>query len=232
MDNFLGTLVFLLPGVLAYFWLQAFGINPVTKHTPAEFTAVSALLWLPVSVMTIGLYNVAVNLASFVSQAHQIWTVNDLKQASGSFGFLIVFLTLSIVASFLLSWLWGKWGYRLQQVLVNRVRRSRGLADFSENTTVWDEVFSKNEPQVVEIGKIGSDTGIIGCIRKASRPFEPERNLMLDDIELLTRLVTVHSLTPVAVYSDIKSGTIIKIYDSKRITELISLSEETAELAE
>jgi hypothetical protein len=226
MDNFLGTLVFLLPGVLAYFWLQAFGISPVTKHTPTEFAAVAALLWLPVSVLTIGLYNSVIKLAILAAQSQPIWTMNDLKNASGSFVFLTVFLMLSIIVSFILSWLWAKWGYNIQQIIVNKVRKSRGLADFSENTTVWDEVFSKNEPQVVEIGKIGSEPGVIGCIRKASRPFEPERNLMLDDIELLTTIVTTNKLVPIAVYSDIKSGTVIKIYDSKRITELISLSVE------
>jgi len=89
MDNFLGTVVFLLPGFLAYFWLQAFGINPVAKHSTTEFTAVAGLLWLPVSFGTLLLYNLAIWLSSFISQAKPIWTLLTLKDASNNFIFLI-----------------------------------------------------------------------------------------------------------------------------------------------
>ena len=57
LDSFIGTIVFLLPGFLMYFWIQSFGINPVVKHSATEMGAISALLWLPVSLLTIIIYN-------------------------------------------------------------------------------------------------------------------------------------------------------------------------------
>lgn len=60
MDSLLGTIVFILPGFLAYFWLQSFGITPVTKHSSGELTAISALLWLPVSFVTLLIYNLGI----------------------------------------------------------------------------------------------------------------------------------------------------------------------------
>ncbi|WP_269082435.1 hypothetical protein [Aneurinibacillus tyrosinisolvens] len=44
MDAFISTVVFIVSGFLAYFWLQSLGVNPVVKHTVPEFTAISALL--------------------------------------------------------------------------------------------------------------------------------------------------------------------------------------------
>ncbi|AQZ47419.1 hypothetical protein B5S25_13365 [Paenibacillus larvae subsp. pulvifaciens] len=57
MENFISTLVFILPGFLMYFWIQSFGINPVMKHNPGEMGAISALLWFPVSLLTVLTYN-------------------------------------------------------------------------------------------------------------------------------------------------------------------------------
>lgn len=219
MDNFLGTIVFLLPGVMAYFWLQSFGINPVAKHSPTEFTAIAGLLWLPVSFITLSLCNLAIYISYLIVGAKQIWTIQNLKDASGSLVFLAVFLLLSLLVSFFLCWLWAKWGYKLQQKIVNKVRLSRGLADFSENASVWDEVFGKYEVQIVEIGKVDNPTNkMIGQIRKASRPFETERNLCLDHVELFTKLIKDNPDIPVVnIFIDTKSGMYIRIFDTETI---------------
>lgn len=227
MDNFLGTIVFLLPGVMAYFWLQAFGINPVTKHSPTEFTAVAGLLWLPVSFITLAIFNLVIYVSHVLIWVKQIWTVQDLKDASSSLMFLMAFLFFSLIVSFVLCWLWAKWGYKLQQKIVNKVRRSRGLADFSDNTSVWDEVFGKYEIQIVEIGKIDKpETKMIGQIRKASRPFESERNLCLDHVQLLTELVEKNpQITVSNIFIDTKSGTYVKIFDTEEIQKALDNSE-------
>ena len=201
MDNFIGTLVFLLPGVLAYFWLQAFGINPVTKHSTTEFTAVAGILWLPVSFVTLIMYNLGIIIidgairvtptwAIKITQ-ETIWTMQDLKDASTSLTFLVVFLSLSSMASFLLCFMWAKWGFGIYQDIVNSVRKKRGIAPFSDTTSVWDEVFGQYEAQVVQISKIDKqdkDSIVIGQISKASRTFESER-LCLDSVDFMTKLV-------------------------------------------
>lgn len=220
MDNFLGTLVFLLPGVLAYFWLQAFGINPVQKHSPVEFSAVSALLWLPVSFITLTLYNYAYNLSLLPTFLSYVGTIDDLKKVSGSFVFLSIFLLISIISSYLLCIIWAKWGYQVHRWLINKVRKWRGLATLSSSPTVWDEAFLNNNAQVVEVGKIDKpESAIIGCIKKVSRPFETERSLLLDDIEFFSKLVVEHEIPVANVYIDTKSGTYIKVFDPEIIRE-------------
>lgn len=232
MDNFLGTIVFLLPGVMAYFWLQAFGINPVSKHSPTEFTAVAGLLWLPVSFVTLILYNLGNRIIYYITQVKQlgisfsiiqvkpIWTMQDLRDASSSLTFLVVFLLLSAIVSYILGFLWAKWGFKLQQKMVNLVRVKRGAAPFSDNTSVWDEVFCQNEAQVVQIGRIDKpdNVTVIGEITKASRTFEAER-LCIDQVEFMTKLVEKYNVPIDKAYIDIKSALYIKVYDLQGIRD-------------
>ncbi|MEK4610162.1 hypothetical protein MHI31_08830 [Bacillus sp. FSL K6-0067] len=60
MEQFISIIIFSLPGLLAYFWLQLFGLNPTIKHTPTEMVGLSALLWVPITGLTIISYNVVV----------------------------------------------------------------------------------------------------------------------------------------------------------------------------
>jgi hypothetical protein len=220
MDNLLGTIVFLLPGFLAYFWLQSFGITPVTKHTPAEFTSISALLWLPVSFVTLLIYNLGIWLSNKMVKLSPIWTVADLNKVAGSFVFLIAFLLLSALVSFLLSWVWARHCQKRLNNLINKIRISRGIAPFSESPSVWDEVFVKYGGKVVEIGKIDKPEGrLIGCIRKASRPLEPERNLYLDDVQFFTEIVEDYEVPVSNIFFDTKSGSYVKVFDHDAIIE-------------
>ncbi|RVT67690.1 DUF6338 family protein [Niallia taxi] len=220
MDTFLGTLVFLLPGLMLYFWLQSFGINPVVKHNPAEFSAVAVLLWFPVSLSAILVFNLFVTVANAISSFEPIWTTEGLKTASGDFLFLILFLGSSLVISFLFGLVWAKWIHQqLFMRIINKVRKSRGIAPLSRTPSVWDEVFLNNDVQVVEIGKIdkSSEPGYIGEIKKASRTFEPERNIYLNEIQFFTELVEKHSIPVVNIFFDTKSGMYVKIFDAEEI---------------
>lgn len=220
MDNFIGTLIFILPGLMLYFWLQSFGINPTVKHNPAEFTAISALLWFPVSLTSLLAFNGLVELFSWPKGLNAIWNIEGLKKTSGSFIFLCIFLGSSLIISFLFAAVWAKWVHQqlFMRFLINGVRKWRGLAPLSKSSTVWDEVFLNNDAQVVEIGKIDKEApGIIGEIKKASRPFEPERNILLSEIDFFTDLVKRHQVPVSSIFIDTKSGMYIKIFDPEQI---------------
>ncbi|MBE2923946.1 hypothetical protein [Anoxybacillus flavithermus] len=223
MDSFLGTLIFILPGLMLYFWLQYFGVNPVVKHNPAEFTAVSALLWFPVSLTALLTFNICVKLSSLLSSLNPIWSIAELKKASGDFTFLTVFLGSSLIISFLFGVIWAKWIH--QQIfmrLINSVRKWRGVAPLSKSPSVWDEVFLNNDAQVVEIGKIDKDEAkfkFIGEIKKVSRTFEPERNILLNEIEFFTDLVNRHNIPIINIFIDSKTGMYVKIFDPEKIKE-------------
>jgi hypothetical protein len=228
MDSFLGTLVFLLPGLMLYFWLQSFGINPVVRHSTAEFTAIAVLLWLPISLISLLVINLLLEVSEFLNTLNPIWTTDELKNASSSFKFLIIFLGTSLFISFLFGVIWAKWIHeQIFLKVINKVRTSRGVAAFSKSASVWDEVFLNNDSQVVEIGKVdNNEERFIGEIKKVSRTFEPER-LVLNDIDFFTELVNNHSIPIVNVYVDTKTGMYIKIFDPVKIKEAQLDGEET-----
>ncbi|WP_315793176.1 DUF6338 family protein [Paenibacillus sp. BIC5C1] len=214
MENFIGTVVFILPGFLMYFWIQSFGVNPVVKHTAGEFTAIAALLWLPTSFVTLLLYNGGIYVSRFFGNADIVWSLKDLSSKSDNILFLVVFMILSVVVSYGMSWIWAVKVYDKYIKFINKVRKKRNVAPFSMNPSVWDEIFLKDDSQVVEIGKLNSDgEPIIGCISKASRTFEPERYLNLEDIEFFTDLVKNRQVAVSQILYDTKAGTYIKIFD-------------------
>ncbi|GBG06347.1 hypothetical protein PAT3040_00872 [Paenibacillus agaridevorans] len=79
------------------------------------------------------------------------------------------------------------------RMLINFVRNEKNLADLSENPSVWDELFLKNEAQIVEIGKIDKPgPGFMGELSNVSRTFEPER-VSLKHVEFVTDIVEKES---------------------------------------
>lgn len=38
MENFVAILIFTLPGLLSYFWIQLFGLHPASKHINFEIS--------------------------------------------------------------------------------------------------------------------------------------------------------------------------------------------------
>jgi hypothetical protein len=217
MDNFISTLVFILPGILMYFWIQAFGINPVVKHSPTEMGAVAALLWLPVSITTIIIYNLIGNL--YDSQS--IWTIDELKDKAGNLSFLAWFIFLSLPISFILSVIYVKLIYPVQRRSINAIRKIAGFAELSDTSTVWEKFFIQvdtkrnNGALPLRIYKIDKpeETCLIGVMSHASRPFETERAIVLERQEELAASYRSHRFAERRTYVDLKSGIAIAELD-------------------
>lgn len=219
MESFIGTIIFVLPGFLLYFWIQTFGVNPVIKHTPIEFTTIAALLWIPVSVVTLLLHNLLFYALDWANRINQVWSIDDMVKAAQKPEFLLWFLVLSILVSFVFGVVWAMYGMHKLRKLINYVRTKKGLADLSENTSVWDELFLKKEPQIVEIGKIDKpESGLMGELGKVSRTFEPER-VSLNHVEYVTQILKKKKVPVDKIFVDVKSGTYVKIFDTDVFNE-------------
>jgi len=214
MEDFLSTVVFLLPGFLMYFWIQAFGVNPVQKHSVIELTAISALLWLPVTVLTLVIYNY---LLSF-GQNEPIWSINEIQESAGNLFYLTGFLVTSVFVSFIVSSLWAKFIFPFQLWLINVIRKWRGVAKYSKTPSVWEEVFLQNDAQVVEVLSLSDNKkGIIGEIEKVSRPFETDRNLYLRHMDFYIDLVKRHEIPVEKTFIDSRTGMCVKIFNMEQI---------------
>ncbi|GIN67556.1 hypothetical protein FKN04_09775 [Bacillus glycinifermentans] len=220
MENFVAILIFTLPGLLSYFWIQLFGLHPASKHINFEIAAISAILWFPVGMVVLGIYQLTamiVNTHLISNRWQTIRTLSDVLELSNNLGFLVYFVLFSVIFSFLFSWFVSRFAYKWMIRLVNVVRKGSGTAELSGTSTVWNETFLKNDAQVVSFRKIDNPNEVIyGEIKKVSRPVELERNLLLANSEHWTHILKDSKDVEIDdIFVDTKTGFIISIYNTE-----------------
>jgi len=236
MENFISLLVFTLPGLLTYFWIQLFGLTPTVKHQSTEMLAISALLWIPVMVTVLFFYQLLAYASSLdmfylgvdIPILKKDWTMinklSDIVTLPDNVWFLLYFVASSIIVSFYVAKFICKKGYKKLLHKVNQIRKENGLAPLSGNTTVWNEAFLGNEGQLVEVYKIDKpDEKVIGCIKKVSRAFEPEKNIVLEGVEHWTEVMKHYHVEIDDIFIDTKTGLVIKIYNTDQALEAQNL---------
>ncbi|WP_350302596.1 hypothetical protein [Peribacillus frigoritolerans] len=228
MAEFLSTFVFILPGIMAYFWLQAFGLTPSVKHTAPELSGIAALLWLPVSFGTLLVLNVwGAIFENGPLSVKRVWTVENLNTATSDIQYLVLFLFLSFIVSFLICSFWSLWGNNILHWVINKVRKSRKIAPLSSSTSVWEEFFIKvneNEKEkeaVYIVYKIDKpEEKIIGSMAKASRPLETDKGLVLEKTNEWKESINEHYDYEVKrVFVDTKSGMVIEEIDHRNLKD-------------
>ncbi|EQM25276.1 hypothetical protein N399_23760 (plasmid) [Bacillus licheniformis CG-B52] len=153
-------------GLLSYFWIQLFGLHPASKHINFEIAAISAILWFPVGMIVLGIYQLTamiVNANSVNNPWLSVRTLSDVLELSNNLGFLVYFVLFSVIFSFLFSWLVSKFAYKWMIDLVNVVRRGSETAELSGTSTVW------NDAQLISFRKIVNCDEMIH-VEKMSRP--------------------------------------------------------------
>ncbi|MDE1425422.1 hypothetical protein SFC27_11080 [Bacillus licheniformis] len=102
-------------GLLSYFWIQLFGLHPASKHINFEIAAISAILWFPVGMVVLGIYQLTamiVNANSVNNPWLSVRTLSDVLELSNNLGFLVYFVSFSVIFSFLFSWFVSRFAYR------------------------------------------------------------------------------------------------------------------------
>lgn len=232
MDGFISTIIFTLPGLMCYYWLLWFGYSPSQKHSSFEMIGISALLWLPVSTMTLAYFNF-ISLVEHVLVSNQlildaqkvipfITNLDELQNALNNLWFLLFFIIFSVLFSYYFSRLWSQ---KIFDKLLNHINSIREnelkVSKLSKKQTVWEEVFIVKGIKVVKVVKLDNPNDyIIGAIRKTSRPLEPERNIALDEVDYFTKLVERYNPTIKNVFIDTKSGVAIYLYNPNSIIKL------------
>lgn len=228
MNEFLTLIIFTIPGLLAYFWIQLFGLTPTSKRESTEVIAISALLWIPIVISVLIIYQLLA-LTSHWSILHpsidipilkKNWflisnEINDLTKLSKKNWFILYYVTSSILISFYISkFITGK-GYKFLLDKINKVREENGIAPLSEQTTVWNTMFLQNVGQIVEVSKIDSqEKSLVGCLTKVPRANEPSKDIVLEATDHWAKIMEYFDVRIEHVFIDTTSGTIIKIYDS------------------
>lgn len=237
MEQLISLIIFSLPGLITYFWLQLFGINPVVKHTPTEMVGLTALLWAPTTFLTVLVYNllyivfdILLNALSMDFSSLRLTIIidlNDLNNLSSNLIFLLFYLILSLIFSYFAAYVWAKYIYQKVLDLINKVRIERKIIKLSEDPTVWESFFYKLEEQkedqlIVEIYKIDKpEERICGPVIRMSRPFETEKSLIIDTSKGWEESHKHYNYEIKRSYVDTKTGLIINELNPKKASAKI-----------
>ncbi|MDW0111526.1 hypothetical protein [Sporosarcina aquimarina] len=219
MEAFLSLLIFTFPGLVAFFGIQLFGFTPTVRYQGVEILAASAILWIPINIVVIGIYHLLRFIYKFNSyypiEFPQIQSFTDLNSLSNNFIFILYYTVLSVITGYFLARIISGSLYSYILKRVNDIRVSNNKAPLSKDATVWDTIFSKQEAQVVKITKLfNNDEFEIGEIKNVSRTYEAEKNIVLKNMTLWGKIDEKYTLDVKEVFFDIKAEIKIIIYDS------------------
>lgn len=232
MDSFLSLLIFSLPGLLTYFWIQAFGITPSLKRQTNELLAISALLWVPNVLVIMVLYQVFASLSHLVIFHPSVdipilkinWfeftKISDFKRLADNYWFLLYFIILSVILSYFFAKVISNKLYKRILEKINKNRENNGLVPYSSKSFVWEETFFQNTVQIVSISSIENPKHeLFGEIKNLSRSLESEQSIVLKNEYFWKPVFQNYNVSIVETYIDIKTGVIIKIYDYNQAIE-------------
>lgn len=246
MGDFLSTFVFILPGIMAYFWLQVFGVTPSTKHIAPEIYGVAALFWLPISFGSLLILNFwGMTIENGWYDIVIVETVEEFNEATLNFDYLLMFLLMSFIVSFIVCFIWVSYVKKNVDYLIDLVRGFNSLAPLSRSSSTWEEFFiriendtgesntnmrlhnlirktQKQKSAVYKIYKLDKNENFIaGSMTKVSRPLENDKGIVLEDSDIWKDYL-IEDYPILRVYIDIKSSLVIEEIDYVKLKESIS----------
>jgi len=221
-------IIFTIPGLLAFMWIQLFGVTPTNKQENTEVLAISALLWIPIVAIVLVVYQLLAWLSHMENLHPSIdipllkfnWVllsskVTDLTDLARNIWFLLYYVFSSVIISFYVAKLIAGKGYNPLLGKINKIRKANGIAPLSKKTTVWNEMFLTKEGQIVEYCKMDNqEKCFVGSLVKVPRANEQERNIVLEAVDHWSKVMEYYDVQADHVFIDTNSGTIIKIYNT------------------
>ncbi|WP_347722779.1 hypothetical protein [Lysinibacillus capsici] len=232
LEKIITLIVFTVPGLITYFWINLFGITPSSKRNNSEVAALSILLWIPIVCIVLMVYNLLA-LISHWERLHpstfeipiikKDWryvdSLEDLTKLSGSIWFILFYILLTVTVSFFLAMLISKYAYKKMIDKVNEVRKENNIAPLGMHATVWDSTFLNNNGQIIELKKQGETESISGCLIKVPRAHESGKSIVLEAIDHWTNVMEYYDVQIDQTYVDIDNGFVINIYNLEKALE-------------
>lgn len=218
--SFLDSILFLVPGLMAYFWNEKLGVTPPVKPSNLEQTAIGAIFWLPTFM-----------LVSFLMKHshHDIPSIKEIYNYSDTqLKDLFWFLGYSIISSFIISVLWSYVFYHLYMWLINLIRWIFRKGKLTKKTTVWENMFGHGSDMVVRIKKIGDsdEKQLIGQIEYSPRPLTGEMSLVLTEQSFWEAVLQKGNVHVDRTYINTDKGFIIEELNLKELSEIVNTNPE------
>lgn len=231
MKEVIALIIFTVPGLITYFWINLFGITPTTKRDKSEVAAISILLWIPIVSVVLIVYNLLAllsrctriqpnfNIPVLKKEWIYIDNLESLIKLSGNVWFILFYILITIVVSFYLAKFISKFAYKKMLEQINKVREKNNIAPLGMHATVWDSTFLNNEGQIIELKKQGETESISGCLIKVPRAHESGKSIVLEAIDHWTKIMEYYDVQIDQTYVDIDNGIVINIYNFDKALE-------------
>lgn len=231
MQEIITLIIFTVPGLITYFWINLFGITPSSKKNNSEVAAISILLWIPIICIVLAIYNLLA-FASHYETLHPsfdipilkkewsyVYNLSELITMSENLWFILFYTLLTVIVSFWLARFISKDLYKKLMNQVNKVRTNNKIAPLGVHSTVWDSMFLNNEGQVVEYKRQGQEKSIKGFLIKVPRAHETRHAIVLEAAEHWSNVLEYYDVEIEQTYVDMDNGVIINIYNLERALE-------------
>lgn len=218
----LDMLLYSVPGLMAYFWLEKFGHAPSRPLSTLEQTALIAVLWLPTTVMaTVILYLLHMKVPSFTSVQYGKTSL-----------LLALYLVICAFSSFTIAFMWAWIFHKGYHKFVNFVRkRLLGLSVLAEEPTVWDSFFKGDgSPRVLRVSNMGSQEYLIGEIANGPRVMSGDTSLILQEQGFWGQVVQKEDVRVDRIFLKTDAGLVIEELSLTHLKEIIERHDDLKEL--
>ncbi|GAA5416212.1 hypothetical protein Pryu01_01244 [Paraliobacillus ryukyuensis] len=231
MQEIIALIIFTVPGLITYFWINLFGITPSSKKNNGEMAVISILLWIPIICIILAIYNIlafasrweALHPSFDIPILKKEWSyvdnLTDLMTLSGNIWFILFYTLLTVIVSFFLARFISKDLYKKLIDQVNKVRTNNKIASLGAHSTVWDSMFLNNQGQVVELKREGQEKSIKGFLIRVPRAHETGHAIVLEAVEHWANVMDYYDVEIEQTYVDLDNGVIINVYNLNRALE-------------
>jgi len=211
--SLIDLLLYSVPGLMAYFWLEKFGHIPSRQLSSIDQTGLTAVLWLPTTMLA----------TAIMSLLHV--TMPDLNSAEyGKTSLhLALFLVICAFSSFVIAFVWAWVIQRGYHWFINVVRkRVLHLSTLTREPTVWDAFFrSDGRASVLRIKHIGSGDCLVGEIANGPRILSGETNLILTQQDFWGQVVKKEDVRVDRILLRTDAGLVIEELSMEHLGEII-----------
>jgi uncharacterized membrane protein YjjB (DUF3815 family) len=204
LKNIIAALLFILPGILSYKWVEYMSSYSQSDKDNLEKTILTLVYSFP-SVI------VSLLIISFITN-YKISGLSDLTKTADDFSFLSLYSILILFTSFGTACMDLKIIRPISNFVFNFYRSSEGLSNL-ESVSIWGKITDSNITKIVFIASITDpNTGVWGILDSGSVPRDERREILLigsDEIEKIKSELKSTDYT----YIDVHNQTLIKAFD-------------------
>lgn len=204
INALIATILFILPGVLAYNWIEYVSNTTSRNKSNIEKTVMILCFAIPIVSLTLIILN--------TSLAYHIKGLSALTQAADDIKFLIYYFLISVIMAVFIGEFWVLCIRGLINKLVNFLRESSGLSS-RQTISVWEEAFDHKKSKIAYIAQLSDpEKGQWGLLKTVSLSEERDREYILIGSDVIETIANTLD-NPIKTYIDSKSLTIVKLYD-------------------